>query len=110
MSGLLGTFEQIVLLTVASLGEDAYGRSVLHAAQQAVAGNRTLSAGAIYTTLDRMEAKGYLSSFLAEGTTERGGRPRRYYRLTGDGAAALRETRRTLDTLWKGQRHILNPA
>lgn len=104
---LLGTFEQIVLLSVMALGEDAYGRSVLRKVQEAVAEERSVAAGAVYATLDRVEAKDYVSSRLEEGTPERGGRARRFYRLTPMGSAALAETRRTLDRVWRGHRKPL---
>ncbi|HEV2618740.1 MAG TPA: PadR family transcriptional regulator, partial [Acidobacteriaceae bacterium] len=104
MAELLGTFEQIVLLAVLGLDEEAYGRAVLRAAQTASGGDRTLSAGAVYATLDRLEAKGLLSSRVEQGTAARGGRARRFYRLTGDGASALSEARRALERMWQGKR------
>ena len=104
MAELLGTFEQIVLLAVVALGEDAYGRSVLREAQTKGSSKHGVAAGAVYATLDRLEQKRYLSSRLEEGTPERGGRARRFYRLTAQGAAALNETRRILDRIWHGQR------
>ena len=107
MSELLGTFEQIVLLTVLTLGEDAYGRSVLRESQKNAAGNRPVAAGAVYATLDRLEQKGYLSSRLEAGTPERDGRVRRFYRLTANGVSALEETRKTLERIWRGKRRLL---
>lgn len=107
MAELLGTFEQIVLLAVVKLDEDAYGRSVLREVENSVSEKRGVAAGAVYATLDRVEAKGYLSSRLVQGTPERGGRARRYYRLTSEGAVALAETRRVLDRIWHGKRNQL---
>lgn len=104
MAELLGTFEQIVLLAVLGLEENAYGRSVLQAVQSASGDNRSISAGAIYATLDRVEMKGLLSSRIEEGTPARGGRARRFYRLTPTGASALSEARRTLEKMWHGKR------
>lgn len=104
MADLLGTFEQIVLLAVLGLDEGAYGRAVLRAVQSASGDDRAISAGAVYATLDRVEAKGLLSSHIEEGTPARGGRARRFYRLTPMGAAALSETRKTLEKMWKGKR------
>ena len=104
MAELLGTFEQIVLLAVLGLEENAYGRSVLQAVQSASGDNRSISAGAIYATLDRVEMKGLLSSRIEEGTPARGGRARRFYRLTPTGASALSEARRTLEKMWYGKR------
>lgn len=103
MSELLGTFEQIVLLAVLGLGEEAYGRAVLRTVQSVALNDRAVSAGAVYATLDRVEAKGLLSSRLEKGTPARGGRSRRFYKLTSTGAAALSEARRTLERMWQGR-------
>ena len=104
MGELLGTFEHIVLLAVFGLEDEAYGRAVLRAVQLASPKRRGISAGAVYATLDRVEAKGLLSSRLERGTPARGGRPRRFYRLTPAGASALTEARTTLQKLWHGKR------
>ncbi len=102
MADLLGTFEQIVLLSVVGLANEAYGRSVLREVQF-VMNNRVVSAGAVYATLDRLENQGLLSSHLAEGGPARGGRPRRYYQLTTSGASALTEARKALEDMWQGK-------
>lgn len=104
MAELLGTFEQIVLLAVLGLEDEAYGRAVLRTIQLAASKGRGISAGAVYATLDRVEAKGLVASRLERGTPARGGRPRRFYRLTAAGAAALTEARVTLEKLWHGKR------
>ena len=104
MAELLGTFEQIVLLAVLRQGDDAYGRSILRALDEAFDGSRTVAAGAVYSTLDRLEAKGLLTSTLAAGTAERGGRKRRFYRVTASGLRALNEARSTLESLWNSVR------
>ena len=103
MAELLGTFEQVVLLSVLGLANEAYGRSVLREVPCAL-NRRVVSAGAVYATLDRLENKGLLSSRLAEGGPARGGRARRYYQLTSSGASALTEARTTLETMWRGKR------
>ncbi len=103
MAELLGTFEQIVLLAVLGLSDEAYGRAVLAAVQSTVS-KRSVSAGAVYSTLDRLESKGLLSSRLDEGTPARGGRVRRFYQLTASGASALTDTRVALEKMWQGQR------
>ncbi len=100
---LLGTFEQIVLLAVLGLEAEAYGRSVLREAQTAVGESRSVAAGAVYATLDRLEAKGLLTSRLDEGTPARGGRVRRFYQLTPQGISALNDTRTALETMWRGR-------
>ena len=101
MAELIGTFEQVVLLAVLGLDDAAYGRAVLRQVEIALARERSITAGAVYTTLDRLEAKGLLASRLEQGTPERGGRARRFYRLTARGASALNETRSTLDKMWQ---------
>lgn len=104
MAELLGTFEQIVLLAVIRQGNEAYGRSILREIEEAFSGSRSVAAGAVYSTLDRLEAKGLLSSKLGEGTAERGGRKRRFYRVTASGSRALQEARSTLESLWNSIR------
>ncbi|HEX3928246.1 MAG TPA: helix-turn-helix transcriptional regulator [Gemmatimonadales bacterium] len=103
MAELLGTFEQIVLLAVLGLGDGAYGRAVLRAAQSGSNDARSVSSGAVYATLDRLEAQGLLSSRLDDGAPTRGGRVRRFYRLTSAGAAALTDARTTLERMWHGK-------
>jgi DNA-binding PadR family transcriptional regulator len=100
MSDVLGTFEQAVLLTVLRLGAQAYGRGILNDVQTRLA--REVAAGAIYATLDRLEAKGLATSKLAPGTPQRGGRVRRYYTLTAAGVRALNESRMATDNIWRG--------
>lgn len=102
MAALLGTFEQMVLLAVMAAGEEAYGRAVLRTVQASLGAQRTVSAGAVYATLDRLEAEGLVTSRLEEGTPARGGRVRRFYRLTTPGAHALSEARKVLERMWRG--------
>lgn len=96
----LGEFEQMVLLSIMRLGADAYGLAVREELGD-VAG-RLPSSGSLYTTLDRMEKKGLLESSAGEGSRERGGRPRRYVRVTPEGRALLARSRTTLMALWDG--------
>ena len=86
----LGNFEEIVLLAVLRLGEQAYGAKI----RQTVAGatERDVSIGAVYATLDRLERKGYLKSWQGEATPERGGRAKRFFRVEGAGVEALNDT------------------
>lgn len=98
MAELLGTFEQAVLLTILRLGDEAYGRAILSTAQETL--QRSVSAGSIYTTLDRLEARGLVGSKLAEGTPARGGRARRYYTVEAEGRRALSDARKTLTAMW----------
>ena len=103
MAELIGTFEQVVLLAVLGLDDGAYGRSVLREVEVALTRERSVTAGSVYTTLDRLEIKGLLSSRTEEGTPERGGRARRFYRLTANGASSLNQARSTLDKMWLGK-------
>jgi DNA-binding PadR family transcriptional regulator len=90
------------LLAVMTAGDEAYGRAVLRTVQANLGENRSVSAGAVYATLDRLETEGLVSSRLEEGTPARGGRVRRFYRLTAPGANALREARTVLEQMWRG--------
>ena len=102
MANLLGTFEQSVLLSILGLEKDAYGRAILNQVQESLA--RNVSAGSVYSTLERLEASGLVRSKLAEGTTVRGGRARRYYSVAAEGLRALSATRRALTAIWQGVR------
>ena len=99
-SNSLGEFEHIVLLTLVRLGDDAYGMSVRSTIHDLI--NRDISIGAIYTTLERLQNKGYVKSRMGEATARRGGRAKKYFSVTGKGRAALRDTRSTLEALWQG--------
>jgi DNA-binding PadR family transcriptional regulator len=98
MAELLGMFEQSVLLSILGLGADAYGRAILNRVQETL--QREVAAGAVYATLERLEARGLVSSRLAAGTAVRGGRARRYYALAAEGERALGDTRRALTAMW----------
>jgi len=110
MAALLGTFEQIVLLAVLSEGDQAYGRAVLRAVEANLGPERSVSAGSVYATLDRLEAQTLVASRLERGTTARRGRARRFYRLTTQGAGALTEARSSLDRMWRGVRWPLEAS
>src|SRR6202012_5059784 len=94
----LGQFEQLVLTAILALGEDAYGVTI-HAKVEELSKPRKVARGAVYATLDRMEDKGLIASWLSEPTPERGGRSRRHYRLEKTGEKALREAARTAQRL-----------
>jgi DNA-binding PadR family transcriptional regulator len=96
----LGEFEQMVLLTIMRLGESAYGLAIKDE-MELVAG-RSPSSGGLYTTLDRLEKKGLLESYAGESSPDRGGRPRRYVRVTAEGQLMLARSRDTLMALWDG--------
>lgn len=107
MSGILGSFEQLVLLGVLRQGEAAYANAVREELE--AGGGRPISRGALYRTLDRLETKGYLRSVF-EGTVipERGGHPMRRFALTEEGLAQLRASRETLLRLWDGFERLLS--
>lgn len=90
----------LAVLCAGQDGEDAYGVNV-HAELEARA-KRRVARGAVYMTLDRLEKKGLLSSYLTDPTSERGGRSKRCYRVTRQARAALHESRRALIRLWEG--------
>jgi len=96
----IGQFEQAVLVALIRLGKDAYGRAILNEVQERLA--RDVSAGAVYATLERLEAKGLASSKLAPGTAIRGGRARRYFTPTGAGVRALNDAKSATEMLWRG--------
>ena len=104
----LGEFEQVVLLSILRLGDDAYAVSVRDEIARCT--GREVSRGSIYITLDRLETKGYLKSRLADPTPERGGRAKRYYALRPRAIGALRDSRRALVALWRGLEGLLGPA
>lgn len=96
----LGEFEQIVLLAVLRLGDTAYAVPIR--SEILKRSRRAPARGAVYITLDRLEEKGYLDSRLAGAAAERGGRPRRYYRVTPAGVRALEHSWSTLRRMWEG--------
>jgi DNA-binding PadR family transcriptional regulator len=106
---MLGELEQMVLLAVARLGDEAYAVAVRDEID-ARAGVG-LSRGAIYVTLDRLEQKGYLGSRFSDPTPERGGKSKRCFRLKPAGVRALQDSQRALDSLWAGinLRKLPNP-
>lgn len=105
MKGFLGEFEELVLLTIASLGADAYGVAVQQDIEKR--SNRTISIGALHSTITRLEEKGYLTSWLGEPTQERGGRRKRFFEVTHDGKVALHAMKDQRDELWKLSRAML---
>ena len=96
----LGEFEQVVLLALARLGDDAYGTRIRGEIAQRTA--RDVTIGSLYSALDRLERKGYLSSRLGAPTPERGGKAKRHYRLELPGLHALNRSRDMHERLWDG--------
>jgi DNA-binding PadR family transcriptional regulator len=99
-SGYLGEFEQIVLLAVARLGDEAYGMRI-RAEIEDRAGRRA-TIGAVYATLERLVAKGYVRQADAPGGEERSGLARRFFTTTRDGETALEEARDLQTRMWAG--------
>jgi DNA-binding PadR family transcriptional regulator len=88
MAITLGEFEQLVLIAIVRLGDDAYGATIRREIEERA--GRRLSISAVYTTLDRLERKGCVRSWVGEPTAQRGGRRRKYFALQPLGARALR--------------------
>jgi len=95
----LGQFEQLVLTAILSLREDAYGVTI-HSKVQELVRPKTVSFGAIYVTLDRLEDKGLVASWMSDPSPERGGRAKRCYRLEALGERALQESAVTAKRIW----------
>ena len=95
----LGQFEQLVLTAILTLGEEAYGVTI-HAKVGELARPKAVSLGAVYVTLDRLEDKGLVTSWLSDPTPERGGRAKRCYRLQALGERALQESAITAKRMW----------
>jgi PadR family transcriptional regulator len=91
----IGQFEQLVLAAILKLREDAYGVSI-HAKVAELAAPKRVSLGAVYVTLDRLEDKGLVTSWLSNPTPERGGRAKRCYRLEALGERVLQESAETI--------------
>ena len=96
----LGEMELMVLLSVVRLGDEAYGVPI--SKELLLLAKREVSVGSIYAALERLEQKGFVSSSLGEPTPERGGRAKRYFRVTPNGVRALKMTRAALMNLWNG--------
>ena len=96
----LGEFEQIVLLSILHLGETAYGFRVR--AEIADHTGRSVAPGALYTTLDRLEDKGFVTSRVGDPTPERGGRAKRYYKVSASGLKAVKRAQNAYQSLLQG--------
>jgi DNA-binding PadR family transcriptional regulator len=96
----LGEFEQIVILALLRLGDNAYGVPVRKEIENRT--QRSVSVGALYSTLDRLEEKGLIRSRFSDGRPERGGRSRRYFKVQPTGLRALERTRVALASMWEG--------
>ena len=96
----MGEFEQLVLLALLRLGNDAYGMEVRAEIEERT--GRDVSIGAVYTALDRLERKDFVRHRMGAPTAERGGRAKKHFTVLPAGASALAETRAALDSMWEG--------
>ncbi len=97
---ILGEFEQLVLLAILRLEDHAYGVSIREELERCT--GRAIAPGALYTTLDRLAGQDLVGSRLGEATPERGGRAKRFYKVTKTGVAALTEAHRAFRALATG--------
>jgi len=100
MGDSLGEFEQLILFALLRLGDDAYGVTIRQEIEKRT--GRNVSSGAIYTALERMEVRGYVTSRMGEPTPERGGRRKKYYTLEAAGSKALSRSYDALQRMAKG--------
>jgi DNA-binding PadR family transcriptional regulator len=100
MSDALGEFEQLILFALLRLGDNAYGVTIRQEIENRT--GRNISSGAVYTALERMENRGYVSSTMGDPTPERGGRRKKYYRLETAGSRALSRSYDALQRMAKG--------
>jgi DNA-binding PadR family transcriptional regulator len=104
-SFFIGEFEQLVLLNLLQLGDEAYALPLRQRLGEVT--GRTVARGALYRTLERLGQKGLIEWDLEEDVPNRGGHPRRKYRVTSEGIAALKAAREALLELWTGLEEIL---
>ena len=96
----LGDLEQLVLLAILHLGDDAYGVTIAQILRDKA--RRDLAMATVYTTLERLESKGYLDSRLGDPTAARGGKRKRFFRVNAAGERAVRESLTALQALTAG--------
>lgn len=97
--GYLGEFELMLLLAVIHLGDEAYGVPISRELEKYR--GRDVAVGSVYAALERLEAKGLVTSILGDPTPERGGKAKRFFRITKEGLRQVHETRRVLTSLWQ---------
>lgn len=95
----IGEFEELVLLAAFSIDGEAYGVSLQEKLEELL--ERTVSIGAVYAALDRLERKGYVTSWVGEATSERGGRRKRLFAVSPAGVATLKRVRRVRERIWR---------
>ncbi len=104
----LGEFEQLVILALVRLGKKGYGMTVRRELE--ATSGRAVALGSVYATLDRLETKGYLSSWHSDPEPHRGGRARRNFRIEPPGLVALARSREILARMWDGVAIDADPA
>ncbi len=97
---MVGEFEYLILSAAAHLSDEAYGAAMREVIE--TSGGRTCSLGALYTTLDRLETKGLVETWMCAPTQQRGGRAKRMVRVTGDGARAAQEFYEAVQRISRG--------
>jgi DNA-binding PadR family transcriptional regulator len=102
---MVGGLEQMVLLGVLHLGEGAYAVTIRRELERR--SGKRISRGALYTVLERLESKGCLASHMGSPTPERGGRSKRFYRVTPTGLRALKSSKDAMVKLWRGLESVL---
>jgi DNA-binding PadR family transcriptional regulator len=100
MDARLGEFEQLLLFALLRVGDDAYGVTLRQEIESRT--SRTVSAGAVYTAMERLESRGFVSSVVGEPTPQRGGKRKKYYRLEKAGAKALSRSYSSLNAMARG--------
>lgn len=95
----LGEFEQFLLLSILKLGDNAYGSTIRQLLAETI--QRDVTIGALYTTLERLEKKGLLDSKMGEVTPERGGRAKKYFKVTAKGLQSLKRSKQALTSMWE---------
>ena len=109
---MLGEFAYLLVTAAARLGDDAYGAAIRQEIERAT--KRRCSIGALYTTLDRLEAKGFVKTWMGDPTPQRGGRPKRMVRVTAKGIQAATAfygavTRVSRGVSWEANRVVARP-
>jgi PadR family transcriptional regulator, regulatory protein PadR len=97
---LLTDFELMIMLAILRVRDDAYGVPIAREIEETA--GRRVTLAAVYLALDRLQANGLVASELGEATAERGGRAKKYFRVTARGLRAVRATQRAFIALWKG--------
>src|SRR5688500_4551235 len=100
MRHLLTDFELMIVLAILRVGEEAYAVPI--AREIETTAGRSVMLASVYVALDRLQVRGFVTSSVGDPTPERGGRAKRFFRVTTKGLKAVRETQRSLVSLWQG--------